>query len=228
MKTLLIGLVSILSLQAHTREMNDFKDLFLEAQAQNNKFLLMSNEPPQPNAHPGMMKVKITKNTFVQDADGAYHWDKKSVCQNSVLLEIADARTGPVSSRSANLITCLSSLDGVDKNVNVGGLMSLENTNVFDDEQKVDLKVAGAYMTYGKVASSKESEFTFRYSVSASRDLGQKSFLVSIQPEVICASSSTGSTTPKKAKLIGDSNPTNCTTNEFFSAIVELIDLAPR
>ncbi len=228
MKTLLIGLVSILSLQVHAREMNDFKDLFLEAQTQNNKFLHNNNESPPPNAHPGMMKVQITKNTFVQDADGAYHWDKKSVCQNSVLIEIADARTGPVQPRSANLISCLSSLDGVEKNVNVGGLMSLENTNVFDDEQKVDLKVAGAYMTYGKVASSKESEFTFRYSVSASRDLGQKSFLVSIQPEVICASSSTGSTPPKKAKLIGDSNPTNCTTNEFFSAIVELIDLAPR
>ncbi len=207
MKAILIGLISILSIQVKA---NEFKSLLSSSSIQPQKYLVVQKAVPQI-AHPASMRARISKKTFVQDSNAAYHWDEKTVCQVQAVLNVTDSRIVPESSNPTSL-SCESILDNKPIQVFIGGLMAIENYELFDNEPKAAIKFAGAFMSYSPDAA--RPNLVNPFDVSGTRDISLKSLVFSLQPPTMCSTVTNG--------------PTKCNVNEFFSAVVEFTDLAPQ
>ncbi len=219
MKLFLIGLTSLVSLNVHALSSSELKNSLNESSQKPQNYLIRNISVPMK--HPGQMRAKIVKKTFVQDDNSSYHWDEKTVCQVESLLEVQDFRIGDNPIAPITSLACDSVINGSPVQVYVGGLMGLENYQVFDNEAKADLKSAGGFLSYKK--DPKDTNLINPFDIVATREMGLKSFLFSLQPAVMCTT-----LTDDTKKLNGKSSATTCTTNEYFSATVEFIDLAPQ
>ncbi|MBX2987892.1 MAG: hypothetical protein KF802_08335 [Bdellovibrionaceae bacterium] len=131
-------------------------------------------------------KMKVTKSVVRRTAGGDFKFDSETICEKEIQVNIYDLRHGMSDSTFSSSAECETTLDGHDMKVKVyADIIYHSSDEAGQGRQSKDLWVSS--MVYPAQSPSELNPHS-TYLRAGTRDLNQKSFIVSMPPrhEWIC------------------------------------------
>lgn len=216
MKAVIVCLIWLVTSVAHARmfDTNFFRSLTNDGTG----MATLSSPPPQhprlPPIRTANAKVRIVKSTF--EKTGTHYQTKlDEVCETTGPVDVYDLRSDPNAwiTQPQKTLMCTSTVEGQSLNVVVVGSIILMKGEVFKTEPKFDIKLFSAYV-YTDTINLGGQKNQFTTGQFASRDVNQKSGLISLNPNqmISCSYDTSGNT--------------SCETDmpEVFYVVMEMVD----